>query len=39
MAVWKATFVSEHFSTDLTQLIKCFALVSCFACCRLDDAG
>jgi len=37
MAVWKITFVSEHLNTDQSQLTKCFALVACFACCRLGD--
>jgi len=39
MAVWKTTFVSEHFKIDQSQLTKCFALVACFACCSLDDSS
>jgi len=40
MAVWKATFASEHFKTDQSQLIlECFALVACFACCSLGDSS
>jgi len=39
MAVWKTTFMSEHLKTDQSQLTKCFALVTCFACCSLDDSS
>ena len=39
MAVWKATFVSEHLNTDESQLTKCFALVVCFACSSLGNSS
>jgi len=35
IAVWKTTFVSEHFDPDQSQLTKCFALVAYFPCCSL----
>ena len=38
LAVWNNAFVSEHLNTDQSQLTKCFALVTCFACCSLDDS-
>jgi len=39
IAVWKTTFVSEHLSTEHSQLTKYFAPVACFACCSLGDSS
>jgi len=39
MAVWKTTFMAKHLNTKQSQLTKCFAFITCFACCSLDDSS